>query len=130
MNCPHGIPYTSENRTTCSKFANKPSQVVFVLVTSCQQVWNKLIIDVISLVARLFQQGCYNHDVTTLLQSCFVNFVACVIVTMLFYYNCITLTRTTYITSIRMSSSLLQVVSNLFQICYNKLGTSSANTAR
>ncbi len=27
-----------------------------------------------------------------------------------------------------MPSSLLQVVNNLFQTCYNKLGTSSANT--
>ena len=27
-----------------------------------------------------------------------------------------------------MSSSLLQVVNNLFQTCYNKLGTNSANT--
>ena len=43
-------------------------QVVFArLVTSCQQVWNKLLttcnnlVDIIRLVTRLFQQGCYNH---------------------------------------------------------------------
>ena len=50
-------------------------QVMFArLVTSCQQVWNKLLttcnslVDIIRLVARLFQQGCYNHNVTILLQ--------------------------------------------------------------
>ena len=39
------------------------------LVTSCQQVWNKLLttcnnlVDIIRLVTRLFQQGYYNHDI-------------------------------------------------------------------
>ena len=49
-------------------------QVVFArLVTSCQQVWNKLLttcnnlVDIIRLVTRLFQQYCYNHDITILL---------------------------------------------------------------
>ena len=52
-------------------------QVVFArLVTSCQQVWNKLLticnnlVDIVRLVTRLFQQGCYNHDITILLQPC------------------------------------------------------------
>ena len=52
-------------------------QVVFArLVTSCQQVWNKLLttcnnlVDIVRLVTRLFQQGCYNHDTTILLQPC------------------------------------------------------------
>ena len=52
-------------------------QVVFaLLVTSCQQVWNKLLttcnklVDIVRLVTRLFQQGCYNHDITILLQPC------------------------------------------------------------
>ena len=56
-------------------------QVVFArLVTSCQQVWNKLLttcnnlVDIIRLVTRLFQQGCYNHDITILLQPCVVNY--------------------------------------------------------
>ena len=77
------------------------------LVTSCQQVWNKLLttcnnlVDIIRLVTRLFQQSCYNHDITILLQPCVV---------------------------LIMSSSFLEVVNNLFQTCYNKLGTSSANT--
>ena len=57
-------------------------QVVFArLVTSCQQVWNKLLttcnnlVDIIRLVTRLSQQGCYNHDTTILLQPCVVNLV-------------------------------------------------------
>ena len=72
-------------------------QVVFArLVTSCQQVWNKLlttcnnVVDIIRLVTRLFQQGCYNHDITILLQPCVVN-----LVTFLSYHNCIRLVRTT-----------------------------------
>ena len=106
-------------------------QVVFArLVTSCQQVWNKLLttcnnlVDIVRLVTRLLQQGCYNHDITILLQSCVVNFV-----TFLLYHDCIKLVRTTLLlTSLIMPSSLLQVVNNLFQTCHNKLGTSSANT--
>ena len=72
-------------------------QVVFArLVTSCQQVWNKLLktcnnlVDIIRLVTRLFQQGCYNHDITILLQPCVVN-----LVTFLLYHDCIRLVRTT-----------------------------------
>ena len=54
-------------------------QVVFArLVTSCQQVWNKLLttcnnlVDIIRLLTRLFQQYCYNHDITILLQPCYI----------------------------------------------------------
>ena len=73
-------------------------QVVFArLITSCQQqVWNKLLttcnnfVDIIRLVTRLFQQGCYNHDITILLQPCVVN-----LVTFLIYHDCIRLVRTT-----------------------------------
>ena len=72
-------------------------QVVFArLVTCCQQVWNKLLttcnnlVDIIRLVTRLFQQGCYNHDITMLLQPCVVN-----LVTFLLYHDCIRLVRTT-----------------------------------
>ena len=68
-------------------------QVVFArLVTSCQQVWNKLLttcnnlVDIIRLVTRLFQQGCYNHDITILLQPCVVN-----LVTFSLYHDCISL---------------------------------------
>ena len=66
------------------------------LVTSCQQVWNKLLttcnnlVDIVRIVTRLFQQGCYNHDITILLQPCVVN-----LVTFLLYHDCIRLVRTT-----------------------------------
>ena len=66
-------------------------QVMFArLVTSCQQVWNKPLttcnnlVDIIRPVTRLFQQGCYNHDITILLQPCVVN-----LVTFLLYHDCI-----------------------------------------
>ena len=72
-------------------------QVVFArLVPSCQQFWNKQLttcnnlVDIIRLVQRLFQQGCYNHDITILLQPCVVN-----LITFLLYHDCIRLVRTT-----------------------------------
>jgi hypothetical protein len=72
-------------------------QVVFaLLVPSCQQVWNKLLttcnnlVDLIRLVARLFQQVRYIHGITILLQPCVVNLVA-----LLLYHDCIRLVRTT-----------------------------------
>jgi hypothetical protein len=72
-------------------------QVVFaLLVPSCQQVWGKLLTicknldGIISLVARLFQQVRYSHDITILLQPCVVN-----LVTFLLYHDCIRLVRTT-----------------------------------
>jgi ArsR family metal-binding transcriptional regulator len=66
-----------ENLTSCSKSANKPStscvrtclsQVKFR--TTC-----KNLVDIIRLVARLFQQVRYSDDITILLQSCVVNLV-------------------------------------------------------
>ena len=72
-------------------------QVVFArLVTSCQQVWNKLLttcnnlVDIIRLVTRLSQQGGYNDDITILLQPCVVN-----LATFLLYHDRIRLVRTT-----------------------------------
>ena len=59
-------------------------------------IWNKLLTtcnkldDIIRLVTRLFQQGCYNHDITILLQPYAVN-----LVTFLLYHDCIRLVRTT-----------------------------------
>ena len=100
-------------------------QVVFArLVTSCQQVWNKLLttcnklVHIVRIVTRLFQQGCYSHDITILLQPCNI----------LLHHDCIRLVRNNLVTSLIMPSSLLQVVNNLLQTCHNKLGTSSANT--
>ena len=61
-----------------------------LLVPSCQLVWNHLltvvttlIVDIISRVARLFQQVRHSHDITILLQPC-VN-----LVTFLLYHDCI-----------------------------------------
>ena len=54
----------------------KISQLVASRQTSRQQVVFARI------VARLFQQGCYNHDITILLQPCAVN-----LVTFLLYHD-------------------------------------------
>jgi hypothetical protein len=96
--------------------ANLPTsrqQVVFaLLVPTCQQVWNELLttcnnlVDIIRLVARLFQQVRYSHDITILLQPCVIN-----LVTFLLYHN--------FATSLIMPSSLLKAVKSLFQTCYN-----------
>ena len=78
--------YTRKNLTTCSKSANKPSTSCVRM--ACQQVWNKLLttcnnlVDIVRLVTRLFQQGCYNHDIIIFLQPCVVN-----LVTFLFYHS-------------------------------------------
>ena len=79
--------------------------------TSCQQVWNKLLttcnnlVDIIRLVTRLFQQACYNHDITILLQPCIVN-----LVTFLLYHDCVRLVRTTFITC--RSDNVIKLVTN------------------
>jgi hypothetical protein len=69
--------YTHAVISSCSKSADKPStSCVRTLVPSCQQVWNKLLttcnnlVDIIRLVARLFQQVWYSHDIAILLQPC------------------------------------------------------------
>jgi hypothetical protein len=87
-------------------------QVVFVLlVPSCQQVWNKLLticnnlVDIIRLVVRLFQQVQYSHDIAVLLQPCVVN-----LVTFLLIMTVSDLLEQPCVTSLIMSSSLLQVV--------------------
>jgi hypothetical protein len=65
------------------------SQVVNKFGTSCLTTCNNLV-DIIRLVARLFQQVRYSHDITILLQPCVVN-----LVTFLLYHDCIRLVRTT-----------------------------------
>ena len=98
--------YTRKNLTTCThvkisqlvaSLQTSRQQVVFArLVKSCQQVWNKLLttcnnlVNIVRLVARLFQQGCYNHDITILLQPCVVNLEI-----FLFFRDYIRLVRTT-----------------------------------
>jgi hypothetical protein len=85
------ISHLVANLRTCRQ------QVMFaLLVPSCQQGWNKLLttcnnlVDIIRLVARLFQQVRYSHDITILLQPCVINLVI-----FLLYHDCIRLVRTT-----------------------------------
>jgi hypothetical protein len=59
-----GLSLTSCVRTACPKLSTSLEQ----LVNSC----NKLV-DIIRLVARLFQQIRYSHYITILLQPCVVN---------------------------------------------------------
>jgi phage-related protein len=60
---------------------SRQQAVLALLVPSYQQVWNNLLtvvnnlVDIIRLVARLFQQVRYSHDKTILLQPCVVNLV-------------------------------------------------------
>jgi hypothetical protein len=55
--------------------------VFALLVTNCQQVWNKLLticnnlVDIIRLVTSLFQQVRYSYDIAVLLQPCVVTLV-------------------------------------------------------
>jgi hypothetical protein len=68
---------------------SRQQDVLALLVTSCQQVWNNLLttcnnlVEIIRLVARLFWQVCYMLDITRLLQPCVVN-----LVTSLLYHGC------------------------------------------
>ena len=75
-------------------------------------------------------QGCSNKAVTIMIQQyCGTTLCCQPCITFLLYHDCIRLvSKNNLITSLIMPSSLLQVVNNLFQTCYNKLGTSSANT--
>jgi hypothetical protein len=91
------VLYTRKNLTSCNSLPTSRQQVVFaLLVPRFQQVWNNLLttsnnlVDIIVLVARLFQQVRYSHGITILLQSCIVN-----LVTFLLYHDCIRLVRTT-----------------------------------
>jgi hypothetical protein len=89
------------------------------------------LVDIIRLVAMLFQQVQYSHDMTILLQPCVVN-----LVTLLLYHDCIGLVRfqNNLVTSLTMPSSLLElscqqllttllILSDLLQGCSNKSGT-------
>ena len=97
--------YLSDDRvklvTNCQKIvrtssANNTHVRISQLVASLQQVWNNLLTtcnilaDFVRLVTSLIQQTCFNHDITILLQPCFVN-----LVTFLLYRNCTGLVRTT-----------------------------------
>ena len=114
--------YTRKNLTTCSKSANKPltscvRTACYKLSTSLEQAVNNLwqaCWYCQTCVTRLFQQGCYSHDTTILLQPCVVNLVtSCYIMTVSDLLEQL-------VTSLIMPSSLLQVVNSLFQTCFNK----------
>jgi ArsR family metal-binding transcriptional regulator len=75
-------PSTSCVRTACPKLSTSLKQAV-------NNLFNNLV-DIIRLVARLFQQVQYSHDITTLLQPCFVK-----LVTFLLHHDSIKLVRTT-----------------------------------
>jgi hypothetical protein len=82
--------YTRKNLTSCSMSVNKLcshclSQIVNKFRTTCNNL-----VDIIRLVARLFQQVRHSDDITILLQPCVVNHV-----TFLLYHDCIRLVRTT-----------------------------------
>ena len=103
--------------------------VFALLVTSCQQFWNKLLticnnlVDIIRLVTRLFQQVRYSHDIAGfMLQPCVVN-----LVTFLFIMTVSDLLEQPCDKSdntITLVTSCQQLVPNLLQ----QLGTSSAKT--
>jgi hypothetical protein len=97
--CRFCAPYTTHVKLShlVASLLTSRQQVVFaLLVSSCQQVWNKLLttcnnlVDIIRLVARLFQQVRHSHDITILLQPCVVN-----LVTFLLYHDCTRLVGTT-----------------------------------
>ena len=71
-----GVLHQNYNYFTCkAHLIYACSQIVFaLLVPSFQQVWNKNnLVDIIRLVAKLFQQVRYSHNITILLQPCVVN---------------------------------------------------------
>jgi hypothetical protein len=89
--------YTRKNLTFVPSLLTSRQQVVFaLLVPSCLEVLYKLLttcnslVHIIRLVARLFQQVRYSHDITILLQPCVIN-----LVTFLLYHDCIRLVGTT-----------------------------------
>jgi hypothetical protein len=86
---PVSITHAKISHLVTSLPTSRRQDVFALLVTSCQQVWNKLLticnnlVDIIRLVTRLFQQVRYSHDIAVLLQPCVVN-----LVTFLLYHGC------------------------------------------
>jgi hypothetical protein len=100
-------------------------QVVFaLLVPNCQQVWNKLLticnkllticnklVDIIILVARLFQRVQYSHDITILLWT--LSRQPCnILVISWLYQTC----WNNLVASLIMPSSLLEAVKACFKL--------------
>jgi hypothetical protein len=92
-----------QQKQHCYNLTRKISHLVASLPTSCvrtarpklstslEQAVNSCdnLVDIVRLVARLFQQVRYSHDITILLQPCVVN-----VVTFFLYHDCIRLVRT------------------------------------
>jgi hypothetical protein len=122
--------FRRKNLASCNKSANKPStRCIRTAWQSCQQVWNNLLttctnlVEIIRLIARLFWQVRYMLDITRLLQPCVDN-----LVTSLLYIVAVTNLLAQSCNKADDTINLLRVVNSLFQTCYNKLGTSNANT--
>ncbi len=98
--------------------------VVALLDTRYQQECNKLLticnnlVNIIRLVARLFQQVSYSPDITILLQPCVVN-----LVTFLLYEGCIQdFLEQPYNKSDNVIKLVtMQVVDSLYEICCNNM---------
>ena len=76
-----------------------------------------IIIDIIRLVTKLFQQDWFSHHITVLLPACVVNHATLLLHIMaLLEQPC------------NKSDNAIKLVTSSWQTCYNKLGTSSANT--
>jgi hypothetical protein len=110
FSCVASLPTRRQQIVFAVFVANCSNKFGTELLTTCNNL-----VDIIRLVARLFQQVQYSHDITILLQPspCVVNLVR-----FLLNHDCIRRVRTT-VTSPTMPSSLLQVVNSLFQTCYN-----------
>ena len=116
---------------TCYKlcvFTSLPTsrqQVVFaLLVPSCQKVWDKLLttcynlVDIIRLVARLFQQVRHSHDITTLCRQPCNNLFADLLQAVRFYKSANKPSTSCVRTACpKLSKSLGQAVNNLLQSC-------------
>ena len=138
MQCEHNLLPASHvkiSQLVASLYTSRQQVVFALLVPSCHQVWNNLlttcniVADFVRLVTSLIQQICYNHNITILLQPCFVNLETFLLYRYHSYYQLYRICSNNLVTSLIMSSSLLQVVNSLFQTCSNKHGTSSANTS-
>jgi hypothetical protein len=128
-NCPRSPGCLLSSRATHAKI----SHLVGSLPTSCLRTacpklstsFDKLLatcnnlVDIIRLVnAKLFQQVCYNLDITILLQPCVVNLAI-----FLLYHDCIRLVRTTCYKS---DNAINLVTYKLLTAC-SKLVTTTGN---
>jgi hypothetical protein len=109
----NNLCFTRKNLTSCTKSAKKSS--TSCVRTACPKTSCNNFVDIIRLVARLFQQVRYSHDITILLQPCFVN-----LGTFLVYIMTVSDLSEQPCNRTDMPSILLQVVNSLFQTWYNK----------